>query len=233
MTAGPSRLSPAPAELDRRFYAYVVDRAIGWGLGAAAGSLSGSGSTNTAVGRRLVPSSARSSWSAWSWRAARHERSHARQVRAGHPDPHVDTGRPPGVGRALTRCLLLGAAGLPTAVSAWPPSPGPRRWTGTTGAGPGTTASPGPWSSTYAVSQPTRTTSSPAPEPSSTSPRCGSCPPRRATPARPSTARAPPGSGPVGSAPIDGTLAGRVRHGGEFRGRGHGSGRSRAAAASR
>ena len=26
-----------PAELDRRFYAYVVDRAIGWGLGAAAG----------------------------------------------------------------------------------------------------------------------------------------------------------------------------------------------------
>ena len=106
----------APAELDRRFYAYVVDRAIGWGLGAAAGALLWYGLdehrplvvAGAVVGTIVLVSLVMAVLQGTSGATPGKSALGIRAV-------HVDTGRPPGIGRALERSLLLGAAGLPTA----------------------------------------------------------------------------------------------------------------------
>jgi uncharacterized RDD family membrane protein YckC len=106
----------APAELDRRFYAYVVDRAIGWGLGAAAGALLWYGLdehrplavAGAVVGAIVLVSLVLAVLQGTSGATPGKSALGIRAV-------HVDTGRPPGIGRALERSLLLGAAGLPTA----------------------------------------------------------------------------------------------------------------------
>ena len=106
----------APAELDRRFYAYVVDRAIGWGLGAAAGALLWYGLdeqrplvvAGAVVGTILLVSLVLAVLQGTSGATPGKSALGIRAV-------NVDTGRPPGIGRALERSLLLGAAGLPTA----------------------------------------------------------------------------------------------------------------------
>ena len=106
----------APAELDRRFYAYVVDRAIGWGLGAAAGAvvwygldehrpLTVAGAVaGTIILVSLVLAVLQGTSGATPGKSA-----------LGIRAVNVDSGRPPGIGRALERSILLGAAGLPTA----------------------------------------------------------------------------------------------------------------------
>ena len=106
----------APAELDRRFYAYVVDRAIGWGLGAAAGALLWYGLdehrplvvAGAVVGTIVLVSLVMAVLQGTSGATPGKSALGIRAV-------NVDTGRPPGIGRALERSLLLGAAGLPTA----------------------------------------------------------------------------------------------------------------------
>ena len=106
----------APAELDRRFYAYVVDRAIGWGMGAAAAALLwyvlderrplvvAAAVAGAIVLVSLVMAVLQGTSGATPGKSA-----------LGIRAVQVDTGRPPGIGRALERSLLLGAAGLPTA----------------------------------------------------------------------------------------------------------------------
>jgi uncharacterized RDD family membrane protein YckC len=105
-----------PAELDRRFYAYVVDRAIGWGLGAAVGALlwfSLDEHRAVVVAGAVVGTIVLVSL----FLAVPQGTSGATPGKSalGIRTISVDTGRAPGVGRALTRGLLLGAAGLPTA----------------------------------------------------------------------------------------------------------------------
>jgi uncharacterized RDD family membrane protein YckC len=106
----------APAELDRRFYAYVVDRVIGWGLGAASGALLwllldehralvvAGAVVGTVVLVSLVLAVLQGTSGATPGKSA-----------LGIRAVDVETGSPPGVGATLTRSLLLGAAGLPTA----------------------------------------------------------------------------------------------------------------------
>ncbi len=106
----------APAELDRRFYAYVVDRAIGWGLGAGAGASLWFGLdehrwlvvAGAVIGTIVLVSLVMAVLQGTSGATPGKSALGIRAV-------NVDTRRPPGIGRALVRSLLLGAAGLPTA----------------------------------------------------------------------------------------------------------------------
>jgi len=104
------------AELDRRFYAYVIDRAVGWGLGAGVGSVLwfGLGQREplvvavAVVGTIVLLSLVFAVLQGTSGATPGKSLLGIRTVRA-------DTGRAPGIGTALNRALILGAAGLPTA----------------------------------------------------------------------------------------------------------------------
>jgi len=114
--AAPAYDAPYPADLDRRFYAYAIDRAIGWGLGAAVGALLwwvldmddalvvGGAVFGTIVVVSLVFAVLQGTSGATPGKSALGIRS-----------VKETAGRPPGVGGALLRAVILGLAGLPTA----------------------------------------------------------------------------------------------------------------------
>ena len=113
---GPAAAVPPPADLDRRFYAYVVDRAIGWGLGAGVGALVWFGLDQR--GPLLVAGSVLGAvalvtvvLAVLQGTSGATPGKSALGLRAVDPE----TGRPPGIRRALLRALVLGGAGLPTA----------------------------------------------------------------------------------------------------------------------
>jgi len=108
--------APYPADLDRRFYAYAIDRAIGWGLGAGVGALLwwvfdqqdalvvAGAVVGTIVAVSLVFAVLQGTSGATPGKSALGIRS-----------VKEATGRQPGVGGALLRAVILGLAGLPTA----------------------------------------------------------------------------------------------------------------------
>ena len=116
-SAPPERpLERPPAELDRRFYAYVVDRALGWGAGAAAGAAAwflldvrdpwpvAGVVAGVVVAVSLVLAVLQGTSGATPGRSAMGIRVVS----------DVD-GRPPGIACSVRRGLLLGLAGIPTA----------------------------------------------------------------------------------------------------------------------
>src|SRR5262245_3656554 len=104
-----------PAELDRRFYAFAIDRAVTWGVSAvaavAAYQLSSSDRAVTAVlagvGVWVVLGAAIAVLLGLTGTTPGMTATGLRVVR-------VEDGAPIGVGPALLRQLVLGVAGLPT-----------------------------------------------------------------------------------------------------------------------
>ncbi len=106
---------PVPAELERRFYAYALDRALGWGLAAVVGVLAWS-----ILDHRVLPALLAAAGVVVVLGV-----SGALLLGTGGASPgraalglrvvDVGTGQPCGAGRALARAAILGVAGLPTA----------------------------------------------------------------------------------------------------------------------
>ena len=108
--------SVPPASLDRRFYAFALDRAIAWGLDAVAVVVAwkvwfGDGQWWSGIG--VVLATALLVGLAFAVVAGTHGTSPGKAVLGLRLVDH-DRGTPIGVGPALLRTLVLGLAGLPT-----------------------------------------------------------------------------------------------------------------------
>lgn len=101
------------AELDRRFYAFAVDRLLTWGLVAAAGTVAWLVLEDAAVVAGLVGGLVVLAWLGLAVLVGATGSSPGKSL-AGLRVVHHGTGTPVGVGRALLRSLVLGLASLPT-----------------------------------------------------------------------------------------------------------------------